>query len=355
MKNNFRRIVSGIQPSGTMHLGNYLGAVKLWMKLANDNYENKINGSFNRENVMFFIADYHSITTKFSFNEITNSMNEVQNTNNQLDNMSLKTLAFLLASGLDPKKCTLFLQSSIPEHTELQWILSSITPLSALNTMIQFKEKKINSNGIYSYPVLMAADVLLYKATEVPVGEDQKQHLELIGKLTDRLNKVCGSYIFEKPICLNSNFPKIMSLKNANVKMSKSDITGNGIIYLSDSNEEIDSKIIKAKTDSIGTIKFNKNERPDVSNLIHIYSSLSELSIEDVEKKFENVNTFEFKKDLSKLVVKEIGIISEKYNRLIKHEKEYLRSILIEGKSIASEIAKKNIEEIKDCLKFLKL
>lgn len=355
MKNSLNRIVSGIQPSGTMHLGNYLGAVKLWIKLANDNFENKINLSFKKENVMFFIADYHAITTKLSFNETSNTLNEIQTEKDQLDNVSLKTLAFLIASGLDPNKCVLFLQSSIPEHTELQWILSCITPLSALNTMIQFKEKKINSNGIYSYPILMAADVLLYKATQVPVGEDQRQHLELIAKLTDRLNKICGKSIFEKPLCLNSNFPRIMSLKNANMKMSKSDSSGNGIIYLSDSNEDIESKIIKAKTDSIGTIKFDKKDRPDVSNLIHIYSSLSELNIDEVEKKFENVNTYEFKKDLSKLVTKEIGKISQKYDRLIKHEKEYLRSILIDGQKIAKEIATKNIDEIKDCLKFLKL
>lgn len=122
MKNSLNRIVSGIQPSGTMHLGNYLGAVKLWIKLANDNFENKINLSFKKENVMFFIADYHAITTKLSFNETSNTLNEIQTEKDQLDNVSLKTLAFLIASGLDPNKCVLFLQSSIPEHTELQWI-----------------------------------------------------------------------------------------------------------------------------------------------------------------------------------------------------------------------------------------
>lgn len=394
-----KRIVSGIQPSGTLHLGNYLGAVKEWKRLVNENQNinnsdkadneksnNRVksnndsncnelksnisttNSIHTKSDILYFIADYHSLTTRLSkerkgeflktdnegINNNINNLNNLEKDDNEsLEKLSLNTLACLIASGINPNKCTLFLQSSIPFHTELQWILSCITSNSWLNTMIQFKEKKIDSNGLYSYPILMAADVLLYKGSHVPVGVDQLQHLELMAKIAERMNKTCKKKIFNIPKPIFSNQPKVMSLTNASKKMSKSDPSQLSLIYLTENKETISKKILKAKTDSIGSIKYDFEKRPELANLISIYSAITGKSFDEVEKIFDAANTYEFKLKLIEVVCAEILPISEKANKLIKHENDYLLDILREGEKVAFDIAKNTIGEVKETLKVL--
>ena len=332
-----KRLVSGIQPSGGIHIGNYLGAILQW--------KNSISNYSRKEDILYFIADYHSITTILNDNNIK-----------QRKSTTLNTLATLIACGIDPNKCTLFLQSSVPQHTELQWILSCVTPHSWLNTMIQYKEKNIDSNGLYSYPLLMASDVLLYKATEVPVGIDQTQHLELIKKTAQRINKVILKDLFPTPKPIIS-FSKVMSLTDGTKKMSKSDKgeeASKSIIYLKDKPEEITTKIIKSKTDSISTIK-NDPSRKEIYNLINIYSSFSGLNLTEIEEKYTDKNLYTFKQDLSDLLCKELNPIREKTEKLLKHEEDYLLDILNEGKKTASIIAIQTMEEIKQLLNFVNI
>lgn len=340
-----KRIVSGIQPSGTLHLGNYLGAVKEWKNLINDYNKETEYKLDSKKNVLYFIADYHSLTSRLA----AEKQDELK-TSESLETLTLNTVACLIASGVDYNKASLFLQSSIPYHTELQWILSCVTPNSWLNTMIQYKEKKIDSNGIFSYPVLMAADVLLYKASHVPVGSDQTQHIELIAKITDRINKVSKKKIFIRPEAISSDYPRVMSLIDGTKKMSKSDSSTLGCIYLTDSKETIIKKITKSKTDSIGTIKFDKENRPEISNLISIYHSITGESIKNIENKFEKASTVEFKNKLVEVICEEILPISEKANKLIKHEKDLLLDVLREGEKTCSIIAKDTMEELKERL-----
>ena len=367
------KFVSGIQPSGTLHLGNYLGAVKQWQKVINsdNNLEN-----IKKKNAMFFIADYHSLTSKLNQliknTEQTNLDNfNYSNNNTCLKDLSIQTLACLIASGINPEKCVIFLQSSVKEHTELQWILSCITPNSWLNSMIQYKEKKIDSNGLYSYPILMASDVLLYKATHVPVGEDQIQHIELISKLTERINKISYKQIFPVPKPIISEHKRVMSLTDGKVKMSKTKIISNNksnnikdtktvigknsCVYLTDTSEDIKSKIIKAKTDSIGSIVYDKDNRPEISNLINIYSCLSGLTINNVENKFKNASTYDFKIELADLLNKELKSISEISRELISNKHSYLIDVLNEGFKEASNQANETLNELKEALKILKI
>jgi len=349
-----KRVISGIQPSGVLHIGNYLGCIKLWRNLIlNSQLSN------NKTDLLFFIADLHSLTTNLNYDEDEKrkQINNIINTNKKddLSKVSLHVLAYLIASGVNHEKCTIFLQSSIPLHTELQWILSCITPFSKLKTMIQFKEKKIDSVGIFSYPLLMTSDILLYKANLVPVGNDQKQHLELTRIIAERFNKMSGKEIFPLPDVLFSDSPKIMSLNNGNKKMSKSESSNNGIIYLNDSEEQIKLKIQRAKTDSIGTILYDIENRPEVSNLITIYSSLKNKSILEVEEEFKNYNTFEFKMKLSDAIIDEFSIIKDKAEKLLKKDKEFLLEILNKGAESANKIAEKTMNEIKKELKILNL
>lgn len=342
---NIKKIVSGIQPSGTLHLGNYLGAVKQWKNLVtNPEYKHLHDGN----KILFFIADFHSLTTRLTIDNKANIQNTILE---PLEDLTLRTLACLISCGVDPKICKIFLQSSVPYHTELQWILTCVTPGSWLNSMIQYKEKKIDTQGLYCYPILMAADVMLYKATHVPVGTDQIQHIELIGKISERINKVAKKEIFPRPEYLSSSYPRVMSLTNGKQKMSKSVGGVSSCIYLTDTNEQITNKIIKSKTDSLGTIKFNKEERPELSNLISIYSALQNISIKEVESKFEKSTTFDFKQELAKEICNEIQTISSEAQNLIKREKDYLLDVLREGQKSANEQALATIEEVKESLK----
>lgn len=346
------KVVSGIQPSGVLHIGNYLGAVQNWVNLQNDH-----------QNPIFFIADLHSLTSNFNLN--TNDCNALTSKNNLNLNV-LQTAKALLACGIDPEQSTLFCQSQVKEHAELLWILTSLTPSSWLNTMIQFKEKsKINmaNIGLYTYPVLMAADVLLYKAELVPVGDDQVQHIELCKDIAIRLNKIMeinnrdinNSHVFQlpipKPLIIdesNKSLKRIMSLQNGRAKMSKSDVNSYSCLYLFDDKSEIEKKIKKAKTDSINKIYFDLEKRPEISNLISIYCGLNNLTKEEVEAKFENASTLDFKFELIKSASEKLNFISEKAKTL---KEEQVKEILEEGAKKARKEAKENLLQIKHALK----
>jgi len=258
------RVFSGIRPTGELHIGNYLGAIKQWVKLQEEN------------ECFFCIVDYHAITTPFKPEEMERNI--------------FDTLIAYLAAGLDPKKCTIFVQSHVKEHTELAWILGTITPLGDLKRMTQFKEKSkkhpeyVNA-GLLNYPLLMAADILLYKTDLVPVGKDQVQHVELTREIARRFNKMFGK-VFKEPKVLLSEGEKIMSLQNPKKKMSKTD-DPKGCILLFDEPEEIEKKIMRAVTDLGKEIKYDPVKKPGISNLLKIYSIFSEKGIGGIRGKIQ--------------------------------------------------------------------
>jgi tryptophanyl-tRNA synthetase len=336
-----KRIVSGIQTTGVLHLGNYLGAIKNWKHLQN----------MPNNDCIFFIADNHSITLKF-----IRQLEEGEQ--NNINELTINTAACLLACGVDPRKSPLFVQSQILEHSELMWILSCMTPLSWLNKMIQYKEKsknnKYSTTGLYTYPVLMAADIILYKASEVPVGEDQIQHIEVARDIAIRLNKLCKSEVVPIPnYVIPEISSRVMSLQNGKSKMSKSDKDSLSCISLIDSEETIKQKVMKAKSDSIATIYFDIENRPEVSNLLSIYSSLEGITIDEAVKKFENAKMVEFKHEIINVLNREILPITIKANKLISHDRDYIKDVLNEGRKKAKQIAEINLTEIKKSLNYL--
>ena len=323
-------IFSGVQPTGNLHLGNYLGAIKNFVKLNKD-----VNN-----NCIFCVVDLHAITTKQNPKELKENI--------------LETIATFIACGIDPKKSILFNQSQVPAHSETAWILSCVARMGWLNRMTQFKEKagkdkEKASIGLYSYPVLMAADILLYDASHVPVGEDQKQHLELCRDIAQKFNKDFNVEDFFKvpePL-IQKEFSRIMSLKDGQKKMSKSELSDLSRINLTDTKDQIVNKIKKAKTDTLpmpsGIDELRK--RPEVNNLIGIYSSLSEESLEKIINTFSGKNFSEFKNSLSQSLVDCLDPISNEIKKL-KDDKEYLNQILSDGSKKANEIANKKIKKI---------
>jgi len=318
------RIFSGIRPSGELHIGNYLGAIKQWVRLQNSN------------ECFFCIVDYHAITTPFRPEEMEKNI--------------FDTLIAYLAGGLDPKKCTIFVQSQIKEHTELAWILGTITPLGDLKRMTQFKEKSkkhpeyVNA-GLLNYPLLMAADILLYRADLVPVGKDQVQHVELTREIARRFNKMFGK-VFKEPKVLLSEGEKIMSLQNPKKKMSKTD-DPKGCILLFDEPEEIERKIMRAVTDLEREIKYDPVKKPGISNLLKIYSLFSEKSIEELEEKYKGKGYEQFKRDLAKLLIKKLEVFRKKKKELEKR-KVYLKEILKKGAEKAEKVAKLTMKEVRE-------
>lgn len=318
------RIFSGIRPSGKLHIGNYLGAIRQWIKLQEKN------------ECFFCIVDLHAITTPYDPKEIQEAIKE--------------TVITYLASGLDPKKCFLFVQSQIPEHTFLAWLLGTITPVGDLKRMTQFKEKskkypKSVNAGLLNYPVLMASDVLLYKAEAVPVGRDQKQHLELIREIARKFNKKFGKTFPIPEIILPKEGEKIMSLQNPKKKMSKTDDLLS-YITLFEKPEKIKEKIMKAVTDSGKEIKYLPEKKPGISNLLLIYSLFSETPIKKIEKKFEKERYDHFKKSLAQLLIKKLEIFRKKQKEFLKRE-VYLKEILEKGKKKAQIIAQATLQEVK--------
>ena len=329
-----KRLLSGIQPTGHLHLGNYLGALKNWDALLHDDYE-----------AFFFMADLHSIT--------------LPQDPKSLHHNTLATAAMYIACGLDPSKCSIFLQSQMPEHTEMSWIFSCTTQLGWLNRMTQFKEKSqkfqadASSLGLYAYPVLMAADILLYQPDYVPVGEDQKQHIELARDIAGSFNRYVKKDFFKlpEPLIVKEG-ARVMSLRDGTKKMSKSDESDNSRINLTDSAELIVSKIKKAKTDSLQEIYFDKEKRPDISNLINIYASLSGESIKQLEQKYKNSTTAQFKEDLAGVIVAALEPINLKFMQLMK-DRQYLLQILNDGREKAKNVASSTLFEAKKLFGFV--
>ena len=331
-----KKIFSGVQPTGNLHLGNYIGAIKNFVGLQNQK-ENEC---------VYCVVDLHAITTKQDPKILKNNIRE--------------TTAAFLASGLDYKKSIIFNQSLVPAHSEGSWILGCVARMGWLNRMTQFKEKagkdkEKASVGLYIYPVLMAADILLYDATHVPVGEDQKQHLELSRDIAQKFNIDFNAPDFLKapePL-IQKNFARIMSLKDGTKKMSKSDPSDLSRINLTDGKDEIVNKIKKAKTDLLTLPSDDKNlsERPEVENLLGIYSNLSNQSLNNSINEFSGKNFSEFKEKLADLVVEKITPISNEINRLQK-DNNFIDSVLSDGAKKASVIASKKVEEMKKIIGF---
>jgi tryptophanyl-tRNA synthetase len=316
------KIFSGMRPSGQLHIGNYLGALKNWVELQK------------KHQCVFGVVDYHAVTTPFNPKTI------------KKETMAL--VLDYLAAGIDPKKSIIIIQSHLPEHTELAWILSTLTPLGELKRMTQFKDKaqqhKENINaGLLSYPILMAADILLYKADIVPVGEDQAQHVELTRVLARKFNNKFGKTFPEPKAQLLKFGARIMSLTEPSQKMSK---TGDESIALTDSPEKIREKIKKAVTDSGKEVKYDEKNKPAISNLLTIYHLFSEKSITDIEKKYQSKGYAEFKKDLAEVVIKELKPFQEKRKKMEKNP-QLVKKILAEGQKKAQKIAQDTIREVR--------
>ena len=331
-----KKIFSGVQPTGNLHLGNYLGAIKNFVDLNNDS-ENKC---------IFCVVDLHAITVKQYPKELKNNIQE--------------TVATFIASGINPKKSIIFNQSSVPAHAEGAWILSCVARMGWLNRMTQFKEKagkdkEKASVGLYSYPVLMASDILLYDATHVPVGDDQKQHLELCRDIAQKFNSDFEAENFlqvPEPL-IQKDFSRIMSLKDGSRKMSKSELSDLSRINLTDNKDMVINKIKKAKTDPLPMPSNLRDleERSEAKNLLGIYSSLTNSSLEKSIEIFAGKNFSEFKEKLSEVLVDRIQPISEEIKKLL-NDKIYLDNILIEGVERANIIASKKIKKIKEIVGF---
>ena len=333
-----KKIFSGVQPTGNLHLGNYLGAIKNFVDLSNDNDNECI----------FCVVDLHAITVKQNPKELKNNIRE--------------TVATFIASGIDPKKNIIFNQSKVPAHAEGAWILSCIARMGWLNRMTQFKEKagkdkdkEKASLGLYSYPVLMAADILLYDATHVPVGDDQKQHLELCRDIAQKFNNDFEKENFlqvPQPL-IQKEFSRIMSLKDGSKKMSKSEISDLSRINLTDDKGQIINKIKKAKTDPLPMPKTSKEleDRLEAKNLIGIYASLTNSTLEKSVESFVGKNFSEFKEKLSEVLVNKIEPISREIKKLL-NDQIYLDNILLEGAEKANSIASKKIKNIKEIVGF---
>ena len=331
-----KKIFSGVQPTGNLHLGNYLGAIKNFVDLNNDN-ENKC---------IFCVVDLHAITVKQDPRELKNNIRE--------------TVATFIASGIDPKKNIIFNQSRVAAHAEGAWILSCVARMGWLNRMTQFKEKagkdkEKASIGLYSYPVLMAADILLYDATHVPVGDDQKQHLELCRDIAQKFNndfEVENFLQVPEPL-IQKEFSRIMSLKDGSKKMSKSELSDLSRINLTDDKDQIINKIKKAKTDPLPMPQDIKelDERLEAKNLLGIYSSLTNTTLQNSVKTFAGKNFSEFKEQLAEELINKIEPISNEIKKLLA-DKKYLDEILLDGVEKANLIASKKIERIKEIVGF---
>ncbi len=318
------RIFSGIRPSGELHIGNYLGAIKQWIALQEEN------------ECIYCIVDLHAITTPYnkeSFSE-------------KVINQAINYLAL----GLNPQKCILIIQSHIKEHAELAWLLGTITPLGELQRMTQYKEKskkhkKYINAGLLNYPVLMAADILLYQTEVVPVGEDQKQHVELAREIAKKFNNRFGETFKLPEARLNKEGAKIMSLANPKSKMSKSD-GGQGCIELFEKPESVKKKIMSAVTDNEKNIKYNKTKKPGISNLLTIYSLFREITIKEAEQELEGKSYSEFKKIVAETLIKSLDPFREKRNELESRE-VYIREILNQGAKRAQVIAQSTMNDVK--------
>ena len=319
-------ILSGIQSTGKLTLGNYLGAINNWVQMQEE-YD-----------CYYMIANLHSLT--------------IRNDPETLRNNTLKVLAMYVAAGLDPEKNTIFIQSQVKEHAELGWILDCYTYMGELSRMTQFKDKaakhadNINA-GLFTYPALMAADILLYQANLVPVGQDQQQHLEITRDIAERFNKLYGKTFTIPEGYYGTASAKIMGLQDPTAKMSKSATNPNDVILLEDEPDVIIKKFKKAVTDSENKVRFDPENKPGVSNLMQIYSSITGLKMEEIEKEFENSGYGDFKTKVAETAVAKLEPIQKKYKELLEN-KEYLEKIYTEGANRARKLASKTLDEVKE-------
>jgi len=320
-------VFSGIQPTGKLTIGNYLGAIKKWTHLQEE-----------YDNCIYCIVDLHAITMPQDPSELREAC--------------MANLAMYIAFGIDPKKSIIFTQSAVRAHTELAWILGCSTPIGWLNRMTQFKDKAGKDKekaglGLYAYPTLMAADILLYDTTHVPVGDDQTQHLELARDVAGAFNRQYKTEFFKEPETVYSNVAtRVMSLRDGTKKMSKSDESDFSRINLSDTPDLISQKIKKAKTDAETSIYFDTENRPEISNLLNIYSAFSDISIDDVVKRVGNYNNAQFKDELAQVIIDGLSPAQEKFN-LLYSDKAELKKVAAEGAQKANEIAEKRMKEIR--------
>ena len=329
-----KTLLSGIQPSGDLMIGNYIGSIKNWVGMQND------------YNCLFSLVNMHAIT--------------VEQNPKELLKRSLDFVALYLASGIDPDKSTIFIQSHVPEHSELAWILNCSTYMGELNRMTQFKDKSSkhaqNINvGLFSYPVLMAADILLYQTSLVPVGADQKQHLELTRDIATRFNNRFDQKIFTVPepfIAPTTSGGRIMSLQDPLSKMSKSDTNTNNFIGLLDDPKVILKKFKKAQTDSGAEIKYDLENKPGVSNLLTIYSVISGQTIKEVEAHFEGKMYGHLKVELGDLVADYLKPIQDNFYQIRKDEAE-LKAILAQGAKQARTQAQETIQKVHEAIGFV--
>ncbi|MBD1927822.1 tryptophan--tRNA ligase [Trichocoleus sp. FACHB-90] len=326
-----QRVLSGVQPTGNLHLGNYLGAIRNWVE-GQSQYEN-----------FLFIADLHAITAPHDPASLT------ANTYN--------LAAVYLACGLDLNHSTIFVQSHVSAHSELMWLLNCVTPLNWLQDMIQFKEKAVKqgenvNTGLLDYPVLMAADILLYQADKVPVGEDQKQHLELTRDIANRFN-----YLFcrENPVLklpnplIRAEGARVMSLTDGTRKMSKSDPSDMSRINLLDTPEQIQNKIKRCKTDSVRGLTFDDSQRPEARNLLTLYTILSGKTKEEVAAECQDMGWGKFKPLLTETTINALKPIQEKYHAVMD-DKGYLESVLRDGREKAEAIASSTLSQVKSAM-----
>jgi len=318
-------IVSGVRPTGDLHIGNYLGAIKQFIELQK------------KYRTFFFIADLHGITEPREPKE--------------LSQQTIAVASLYLACGLDPKKTTIFVQSHVQEHAELSLIFGALTPTGELSRMTQYKEKiaegKPANLGLFAYPVLMAADILIYKAERVPVGEDQFQHLEFARTIARKFNQRFGK-TFPEPQAISApkGAERLKSLVDPTKKMSKSH-NKDSAVFITDSPAEIKSKIKKAVTDSGKEIKFDTKNKPAISNLLTIYSLMSDTPIAKLEIKYKNKTYSEFKSDLAELLVKKLSPIQKKYKELAQKPESVLK-ILRDGAKEARKVSEATMKEVRD-------
>ncbi len=317
-------ILSGIQSTGNLTLGNYIGALKNFVKMQ-DEYD-----------CYYMIANMHALTVRRDPKELKEN--------------TLKVIATYLAAGIDPEKSTIFIQSQVKEHAELGWVLDCYTYMGELSRMTQFKDKSakhadnINA-GLFTYPSLMAGDILLYQANLVPVGDDQRQHLEITRDLAERFNKLYGKTFTIPEAYIPKTGARIMGLQDPTSKMSKSSTIPNDTILLVDTPEEITKKIKKAVTDSEGIVRYDEENKPGVSNLMEIYGIVTDKSLDEIEKEFEGKGYGVFKEAVANAVIEELKPFHEKYNKLMT-DTAYLESIYKKGALKAEEKARKTLQNV---------
>ena len=320
-----KTVFSGIQPSGLVHLGNLLGAINNWVKLSNENSKN-----------YFCIVDLHSLTGLPNKNDLKKSIND--------------TLKVLVASGINTKTSVIYTQSNLQEHAYLSWILSNFCQVGELQRMTQFKEKASSfgtHSGLLTYPILMASDILIHKANEVPVGDDQTQHLELTRNIAERFNTNYGEIFPIPEKTSGKSGARLMSLRHPENKMSKSSEDINGTIYFNDEKDNILKKFKSSVTDSENIVRYDPKNKPGISNLIEIYAAVNDKEISETEKEFENSQYGEFKIAVAETVIDYLDPIKKNFDDLTS---DNLEDIVVSNLKSAKDSAQKTIIEVEEAL-----